>query len=49
MAADRVPNSVIARRLSISTRAVEAHLTGVYHKLEIQGRGQLGSVLRKAE
>ncbi|MFI9382174.1 LuxR C-terminal-related transcriptional regulator [Kutzneria sp. NPDC052558] len=49
LAADRVPNAVIARRLSISTRAVEAHLTGVYHKLDIQGRGQLGSVLRKAE
>jgi len=49
MAADRLPNAVIARRLSISTRAVEAHLTGVYHKLDIQGRGQLGSVLRKAE
>ncbi|QUQ72335.1 LuxR C-terminal-related transcriptional regulator [Kutzneria sp. CA-103260] len=49
MAADRLPNAVIARRLSMSTRAVEAHLTGVYHKLDIQGRGQLGSVLRKAE
>jgi DNA-binding CsgD family transcriptional regulator len=44
-----VSNAAIARRLAISTRAVEAHLTGVYHKLDIQGRGQLGSALRKAE
>jgi DNA-binding CsgD family transcriptional regulator len=49
LAAERVSNAVIARRLAISTRAVEAHLTGVYHKLDIQGRGQLGSALRKAE
>ena len=38
-------NAEIAEKLSISRRAVEKHLTGLYRKLKIDGRAQLADVL----
>ncbi|WP_229698843.1 helix-turn-helix transcriptional regulator [Wenjunlia tyrosinilytica] len=38
-------NKQIAERLFVSLRTVETHLTGVYRKLHISGRSELGAVL----
>jgi DNA-binding CsgD family transcriptional regulator len=38
-------NKQIAARLSLTVRTVEFHLSGVYRKLGIAGRRELGAVL----
>ncbi|MFE3020802.1 AAA family ATPase [Streptomyces sp. NPDC059256] len=45
LAADGHGNRAIAAELSVSTRAVELHLTKTYRKLGIQGRPQLAAAL----
>ncbi|OLF16212.1 hypothetical protein BU204_17715 [Actinophytocola xanthii] len=46
LAAAGLANPEIARHLSVSTRTVEARLTGVYRKLALTGRRQLAEMLR---
>ncbi|WP_424186681.1 ATP-binding protein [Actinokineospora sp. G85] len=42
-------NDEVARKLSVSRRAVEFHLTHIYRKLGIQRRTQLAAILHSAE
>lgn len=45
LAADGLPNKVIARRLSVSVSTVEVQLSSAYTKLGIRSRSQLSGVL----
>lgn len=45
---DGMTNKQIAERFTVSTRAVELHITRIYRKLEIQRRAQLATVLHRA-
>jgi DNA-binding CsgD family transcriptional regulator len=46
MAANGLSNREIAQALFLSTRTVEAQLSGAYAKLAINGRGELADALR---
>ncbi|MEU2793008.1 AAA family ATPase [Streptomyces sp. NPDC007100] len=46
LAAEGWSNKQIAEHLFVSLRTVETHLTGVYRKLRIEGRRELGPALR---
>ncbi|MFE9851534.1 LuxR C-terminal-related transcriptional regulator [Streptomyces sp. NPDC005576] len=45
---DGMTNKQIAERFTVSTRAVELHITRIYRKLEIRRRAQLATVLNRA-
>jgi DNA-binding CsgD family transcriptional regulator len=45
MAADGKSNAEIAQALFVTVKTVEMHLTHIYRKLEISGRGDLGRAL----
>ena len=45
MAARGVPNKEIAEALFVTVKAVEAHLSSVYRKLQIKSRTQLADVI----
>lgn len=47
MVIDGMTNRKIAERLSVSTRAVELHLTRIYRKLAIRRRAQLATALAR--
>jgi DNA-binding NarL/FixJ family response regulator len=46
MAADGLPNREIAQAMFLSTRTVEAQLSGAYAKLAIGSRAELADALR---
>jgi DNA-binding CsgD family transcriptional regulator len=48
MAAEGLGNREIAEALFLTRRTVEMHLTGAYRKLDVSGRGELGSALTTA-
>lgn len=47
LAAEGIPNAVIATMLSVTRRTVELHLTNAYRKLGIAGREELPAALRR--
>jgi DNA-binding CsgD family transcriptional regulator/Tfp pilus assembly protein PilF len=49
MAAQGLTNREIAEVLFVTVKAVQFHLTSVYRKLEIQGRGELAEALDSSE
>jgi DNA-binding NarL/FixJ family response regulator len=47
LAAEGIPNAMIATMLSVTRRTVELHLTNAYRKLGIAGREELPAALRR--
>lgn len=45
---DGMTNRQIAERFTVSTRAIELHITRIYRKLGIRRRAQLATVLNQA-
>ncbi|GAA1918332.1 ATP-binding protein [Streptantibioticus ferralitis] len=48
MAVSGMTNQAIARRLKVSLRNIEAHLTHTYRKLGVTGRSELSDLLRRS-
>jgi DNA-binding CsgD family transcriptional regulator len=45
LAAEGISNNEIAQALFVTVKTVEAHLSGVYRKLDIQSRRELAGAL----